>query len=180
MIRKIQKHPQPNKVVIYNNDKNINAAIKKDGFIEESEKIKAANDGLIYINKMSKDFYKLVKGFGDTMGPVSWDRNAELAEFADKWNVEYSELSETGKVAATIQFLRLVHNVKENEVQNLRNRKSLPPFSKNSKATLLHPDIMEEYLKNYNDRILDVEGRTQARGAFSNNQSFESIIKDEC
>ena len=71
-------------------------------------------------------------------------------------------------------------DVNKNEIKNTRNRKVLPPFSSNNKATLLHPDIMQEYLSYYNNRILDIEGRTQARGAFSNNQSFQSIIRDEC
>jgi len=163
-----------------NNGKNLRIAIKNDGFETINEKIEGAKEGIRYINKMWKSYYEMINNFGNTIGPVSWDKNEELAAFADKWNAEYSELSDTGKVAGTIQFLRLMHVVKENEIKNTRNRKVLPPFSKNQKATLLHPGIMKEYLNYYNNRILDVEGRTQARGAFSNNQSFESIIRDEC
>ena len=163
-----------------NNDKNLGDAVAIDAFDTEQEKVQAAKAGVRYTSGMWKDFAKLMKTFNANIGPISWDRNEDLAKFTDTWNQAYRELSETGRVAATIQFLRLTHTLKDGEIVNQRNRKSLPPFSKNEKFTVLHPGIMEQYLKHYNSRILNIEGRTLRQGAFANNESFESIVKDLC
>jgi len=129
---------------------------------------------------MWSNYVKLITKSEETIGPISWDKNEKLAIFADKWNEQYRALDETGKVVATIQFLRNTVDVNEGKVVNQRNRKVLPPFSNNENRTLLHPGIMKQYLKHYNDRILDTEGRVLNKNAFGNNESFASIIRDLC
>ena len=163
-----------------NNDDNIDNALKVDGFESYDQAKSSVNAGINYVNNMWNSYVKLITSFNNTIGPISWDKNESLAIFADTWNEQYKTLNETGKVVATIQFLRNTVNIDEGKVINQRNRKVLPPFSKNEDRTLLHPEIMQQYLKHYNDRILNVEGRVLNKNAFGNNESFASIIRDLC
>ena len=166
------------------NDIDTYPAISSEGDLQ-----KLRDDGQTFAQEMWEDYTKLIQEFKTGIGPMSWDRNAELIKFVHKWNADYQALTETGQVVATFQFLRNTVSfinepdaTKGNETRVVfgRNKKALPPASKRIEETLLHPGVMEKYLKNYNDRIMDVEKRTQMQGVFGKNESFETMIRDLC
>ena len=117
--------------------------------------------------------------------------NKDLYDFKRKWNVEFNNLSEMGKVVATIQFLKGTRSFVNQRgattdtkdkvgLVSSRNRKVLPPFSNKAEETLLHADTMKKYLDIYNKLLMNPDARTQSTGQFIRTDSFETTIKDLC
>tara|TARA_Y100000004_G_scaffold99908_1_gene111983 strand:+ start:9366 stop:16337 length:6972 start_codon:yes stop_codon:yes gene_type:complete len=84
----------------------------------------------------------------------TWDYNADFVAFTDRWQfgtkeiTGYNDLSEVSQVAATFAFLRGGYSIQGGNVKY--NVRQTVPHSLNKKDTLLHPDVMKEYYKIYN------------------------------
>ena len=109
---------------------------------------------------MAKEYYKILAPMKDT-GPQTIDRNEALIQFKEKFSKQFQELSEVGKVVATIKFLQGV-TVFRDKIEKVKSKTPhyLPSSSKDiGEYQLLHPTIMEKFFEYYNNITQKPENR---------------------
>jgi hypothetical protein len=97
-------------------------------------------EGIEYTKEMGNSFFNIIKPI-KMVTSTTVDRNEDLIAWKDKYDIEYKGMSETAKVAATIQYLRGFDRFdsKLSKARRGRAPKVLPPASNSrSEYQLLH------------------------------------------
>ena len=91
-------------------------------------------------------------------------KSSEMKEFemlAEKYAKQFKELSSEAQQVATYLFMEGIPIVRGRTITNVRYVRQLPPISRSiSGITLLDADIMEKYLKRYNEVLMDKNNRS--------------------
>ena len=123
---------------------------------------KDIDDGTKYAYAMGTAFYRMYSQFkGTGPGFLGWRNNEIMVNFAEKYAKQFKELSSEAQQVATYLFMEGIPIVRGRTITNVRYVRQLPPISRSiSGITLLDADIMEKYLKRYNEVLMDKNNRS--------------------
>tara|TARA_R100001594_G_scaffold38918_4_gene70433 strand:- start:12242 stop:20617 length:8376 start_codon:yes stop_codon:yes gene_type:complete len=148
-------------------------------------------DGTSYANQMwnskgegenltGEGYASIMERIAENNEAVSWDYNPDLIRFTSWWGAAYMEMGPLGQFSATIAFLRGFAQLdQQGKLMYTVQRNNLPPVSSEPDLTVLDPVLMSKYLKLYNKKIKDIEGRSESarRVAYD---PLSRILKRNC
>jgi hypothetical protein len=93
---------------------------------------------------------------------ASWDYNPDLIRFTAYWGEAFDALNPLEQFSATISFLRGYAQLDaQGDLMYTVNRNILPPVSTKADFTVLDAGLIQEYLSRYNDKLRDVNKRSE-------------------
>jgi len=157
-------------------DKIFNSAYKKDNIESMSDIKNQMSIGASWANEMSRAWFALIKKV-KSMSSTTMDRSENFLMFKEKWDAEYKNLSETAKMAATFQFLKLYSK------GVYAGRAGFPPASSSKKEyQVLHEKVLQKYFKYYNEALDSSTDSSLIRSVkgYGTNETLNEIANRSC